>query len=171
MRPVLLLLAIATVAGCTAVKATYHVSVADQAIREARSYDAATQATYEYTMALRYLEASKENLGFSQYKDCEQYARKSAEWADKAIITVQNGKRVNGSLDLSNDAPPPAAPVPIDQPLPPPPPVQLDQWGIPIVTPDSAQPPAPAPPPPPPPAPAPAPKDDYGNLENGDDGE
>lgn len=158
----LLLLALG---GCTALKARYHIATADTAVDEARKYGAADAAVYEYTMSVRYLEESKEKLGFAQYRSSEQLARKAAEWADKAVITTQENKRVDGSPSIEDRAPAPA-PVPAPPPVPgqptsvelPAPTVEVDQFGIPIVTPDTPAPmPAPAPAPAPEPQPEPEP--------------
>jgi hypothetical protein len=181
MRSLLVLAAVAWLAtGCTAIKATYHVSIADQAVAEASRYGAQERATYEYTMAVRYLEESKEKMGFVQYRTCEKLARKSADWADKALIAAEERKRVDGGIDAEDregtpspqPAPQPAPqPVQVDQfgiPIVTPEPtsnIQVDQFGIPIVTPDTPS-VVPAPEPAPPPEPE-KPKDDYGTLENG----
>ncbi len=172
--------------GCTAIKATYHVSTADQAVREARSYGAQEHATYEYTMALRYLDESKERLGFDEYRVCEILARKSLEWADKALISLEEGKRIEGAVEIRNeDLPvplvippdgqgpppmpqpkPPAPPPPVPLPVPAPAPIQFDQWGIPIPIPIPLPQPAPARvPPPPEPTPPPKPDYDFGGDE------
>ncbi len=183
---ILTLAAVAT--GCTAVKASYHVSTADQAVAEARKYGAADSAVYEYTMSVRYLEESKEKLGFSHYRASEQLARKSAEWADKAVISVQEHKRVDGGPGIEDrpDAPPPPPPQPVQPPVPDPvtglapvpgqpstvvfpePTVEVDQFGIPIVTPDTPATPWNTPAPAPVPVPEPAPVDPFAEPVEGE---
>ena len=165
--------------GCTAIKASYHVSAADQAVAEARKYGAADSAVYEYTMSVRYLEESKEKLGFSHYRASEQLARKSAEWADKAVISVQEHKRVDGGTGIEDRAdapPPPPPPAPGPPPVPgqpssvvfPEPTVEVDQFGIPIVTPDTPPTPWDTPAPAPAPVPEPAPVDPFAEPVEGE---
>ena len=53
MRPLpALAIALGVSSGCTAIKATYHVSTADTAVAEAVKFGAPERATYEYTMRL-----------------------------------------------------------------------------------------------------------------------
>jgi len=132
MRPLpALAIALALSSGCTAIKATYHVSTADTAVAEAVKFGAPERATYEYTMATRYLEESKEKLGFSQYRSSERLAKKSYEWADKAIISVENRRKVEGEVGFEDQptpaSPPPPPPAPVVAPAPP----ATSAWGAP----------------------------------------
>jgi hypothetical protein len=103
-------------AGCTAIKAEVNVISAEQAVTRAREANAPDLAPYEYTMAIRYLEKSKEEAGYASYKASEELARKAADWADQSIIAIEKGgKTVNldaAGSDLSDKAtaPPPVAP-------------------------------------------------------------
>lgn len=112
MRTLLPLLAL--VAGCTAIKSTVHLTEAETAVREAEARNAQALATYEYTMALRYLEKAREEAGHAEFGISAALSKKSMHWADKAIIAVEGGRRV-AVPDTLSDAPPvhlPAAPTP-----------------------------------------------------------
>jgi hypothetical protein len=86
---------------CTAAKATYQLVIAEQSVTRAQDYGAPELAVYEYTMALRYLEKSREEAGYAQYRVCVELAEKSAEWADKAIISIETrGSKNRLDLDL-----------------------------------------------------------------------
>lgn len=105
--------------GCTAIKATVHMAAAEQALAEARSRNAQNLAIYEYTMAIRYLEKAREENGSADYKISEKLAKRSAEWSDKAIISMEGGRRGIDALDTMGDDIAPATPKPLaDEPLP-----------------------------------------------------
>ena len=87
------------VGGCTAVKATIHMADAERRLNSAQEYGAQDMATYEYTMALRYLEKAKEEITYNEYRASENLSKKSQEWSDKAIIFIQRG----GRMDLSGE--------------------------------------------------------------------
>jgi hypothetical protein len=122
MRAALVLMALALSGGCTAAKATVQIVTAEQALGRAREHEAAELATYEYTMAVRYLEKSKEEAGYSDYKTSESLARQAADWADQSIIAIERGGRGVGMeeagselSDVPSARPPPApasAPTP-----------------------------------------------------------
>ena len=100
MRAVRFLIAAAVITplagGCTAIKATIHMADAEKALSSAEEYGARDMATYEYTMALRYLEKAKEEITYNEYRTSEDLSKKSAEWSDKAIIFIQGGGRLSG---------------------------------------------------------------------------
>ena len=100
-------------AGCTSLKATIHMADAEKALKVASGYDAADLATYEYTMAMRYLNKAKEEISYNDHRMAEDLAKKSQEWSDKAIIFIQSGGRVDLSAEdfefLQDD--PSASPV------------------------------------------------------------
>ena len=98
----LLLLPAVLGSGCIALKTTVHVTQAEQALAQARDYNAQEAAPYEYTMAVRYLEKSREEIGWSDYRMSEDLAKRSIEWSDKAIITIERGNR---GIDFLRDAP------------------------------------------------------------------
>lgn len=148
--PLLLLLC-----GCTAAKATFQVVTAEQALADARRYEADRVAVYEYTMALRYLEKAREEIGYSDYRIADALARQSAVWADRSIIFTERHGRTEIQLDdFSDTAPivaPPAVPPPDFPPATPQPGDELFAPKEPVVVPA----PEPAP------APAPAPKNEF----------
>lgn len=90
---------VALVSGCTAIKTTVHLAQAEQGLVEARNYDAQNLAVYEYTMAMRYLEKAREENGASDYRIAEALARRSAEWSDKAIISIERGRKGIDTLE------------------------------------------------------------------------
>lgn len=137
--------------GCTAIKASAQVTRAEAALGVARDEGADAKAVYEYTMALRYLEKAREEIGWTDYRMSDELSVRSMEWADKAIIAMDHGKR--GLEILSDDvlrdrpaAPPPATDdgddggffepkestdmPPVSEPEPEPEPeVEPDEWG------------------------------------------
>ncbi len=87
------------VGGCTAIKATVQMADAEKALNSAREFGAQDMATYEYTMAMRYLEKAKEEISYNEFLVSENLSKKSQEWSDKAIIFIQRG----GRMDLSGE--------------------------------------------------------------------
>lgn len=98
----LVMLSVVFGSGCIAIKSTVHVSQAEQALAKAGDYNAQEAAPYEYTMAVRYLEKSREEIGWADYRMSEDLAKRSIEWSDKAIITIERGNR---GIDFLRDAP------------------------------------------------------------------
>ena len=88
-----LLFTIIALGGCTALKSTVHLAQAEQALVDARGRNAQNLAVYEYTMAIRYLEKAREENGSADYRVAENLAKRSVEWADKAIIAIEGGRR------------------------------------------------------------------------------
>ncbi len=97
-RALALVLAV-SLSGCTAIKSTVHLAQAEQALAEARNYDSQNLAVYEYTMAIRYLEKAREENGASDYRISENLSKRSMEWADKAIISIERGRRGIDTLE------------------------------------------------------------------------
>ena len=85
--------------GCVAIKTTVELAQAEQALAEARNHDAQNLAVYEYTMAVRYLEKAREENGGADYRMSEKLAERSMEWADKAIIAIERGRRGIDTLE------------------------------------------------------------------------
>jgi hypothetical protein len=99
---------VASSLGCAAAKSTYHLVEAEQALKGADESRADELAVYEYTMATRYLEKAREESQYAEYKVSVQLARKSAQWSDRAIITIQREGRdldLDGFEDLPDDLP------------------------------------------------------------------
>ena len=87
--------------GCTAIKASVQVTRAEAALGVARDEGADAKAVYEYTMALRYLEKAREEIGWTDYRMSDELSVRSMEWADKAIIAMDGG---NTSFEILPDA-------------------------------------------------------------------
>ena len=104
--------------GCTAIKATVHVAQAEQALAEARNRDAQNLAVYEYTMAIRYLEKAREEHGSADYRISENLSKRSAEWSDKAIISIERGRKGIDMLEDDVGALPTAPVKPLEDALP-----------------------------------------------------
>ena len=109
---------IATLGGCTAALSTVHLVLADEAVKRAEGYGAPDLATYEYTMAVLYLDKAREEAGYTEYRDSRDLAMTAAEWADEAVIVIQGGKMQSASEALEDlpDAPEGTlrAPPPVD---------------------------------------------------------
>ncbi|HHO54148.1 MAG TPA: hypothetical protein ENK18_25575 [Deltaproteobacteria bacterium] len=88
-----------SISSCTASKVNLELLGAEQSLLRAERYGAPDRATYEYTMALRYLEKAREEAGYSEFRIADALARKSAEWSDRAIIFVERGGK-GDPLDL-----------------------------------------------------------------------
>lgn len=125
MRAVLLASLLAPLVGCTAAKATYQLVTAEQALQRATDHGAPELAVYEYTMANRYLEKAREEAGYADYRVSVELSNKSAEWSDKAIISIEqrgsNAPLEIDDLDTIKDdplVPPPddILPPPVDPP-------------------------------------------------------
>lgn len=108
----------AAVTGCTAIKATVHVAQAEQALADARDHDAQNLAVYEYTMAVRYLEKAREEHGSADYRISEDLSKRSAEWADKAIIAIERGRKGIDMLEDAGSLPTTAPGRPAEETLP-----------------------------------------------------
>ena len=83
--------------GCAATQAALQLSKANKAVDRAKAKGAPDYAVYEYTMAENYLEKAREEAGYSDFKDSVMLSQGAAEWADKAIIVIEEEGR---GLDL-----------------------------------------------------------------------
>lgn len=79
--------------GCAATRATIQLHTANKSVTTAEKKGAPEHATYEYTMAARYLEKAKEEAGYSDFKASVELARGASEWADQAIIVMEKEGR------------------------------------------------------------------------------
>lgn len=138
-RPCTLLLVLCGAAlpigGCTAAKAQFQILSAEQGLHQAAEHDAETVAAFEYEMARLYLEKSKEEAGYSEYRVADALARMSAEWSDRAIIFVERHKRSSVELSDFGEKGPIPAPNPttlIPDPEPAPLPELDDEVDIPV---------------------------------------
>lgn len=139
------LLAIASLAvlllgsvGCTAARAGLQLQAAVQARDDAADREAAERAPYAFAMAQHYLAKAWEEAGHGENKASVQLAQKSMEWADQALVQIEQGpRRLLVDLESLDDstpvrdrapapAPPPTLPTPPTLPAPPPEPAPLD---------------------------------------------
>ena len=86
MRAILLL---AILSGCTAIKGGIHLIQAETAIERAESRDAPEYAIYEYTLAERYLEKAREEVGRNQFRTATELAKSAANYADQSVISME----------------------------------------------------------------------------------
>ena len=80
-------------AGCAATHTAVQISKAKRSVNVAKERGAEEHAIYEYTMAENYLRKSREEAGYSDFKDSVSLATGAAEWADKAIIVIEKEGR------------------------------------------------------------------------------
>lgn len=91
MRPSALLLVAGLVGGCTAARGSLEVAAAERSVHRAAERGASEHAVYEYTLAVRYLEKAREELGHNQFRTATELARTAADHADKAVVHVGGG--------------------------------------------------------------------------------
>ena len=84
---------------CTTVHSSFHIIQADQALQKAKSAEAERLAPYQFTMSQEYLNKARSEAADSDHKIAMQLAKKSAEWADQAIIAIENRGMKTLSLD------------------------------------------------------------------------
>ncbi len=88
---------------CTYTKATYHLADAELTIIRARQYGAAEHSVYEMTMAQRYLDKAREEAGYAEYKMAWDLALTASEWADAAVISMEQ-RGIKGAVDAATPA-------------------------------------------------------------------
>jgi hypothetical protein len=86
---------------CTAANSAFHILSADQALQKARGFDADALAPYQYTMSEEYLKKARLEAADSEHKVSMELSKKAAEWADQAIIAIEN--RGMKTLQLDSD--------------------------------------------------------------------
>jgi hypothetical protein len=89
-------------AGCGPTQSTAYQLDAETMLAAATTAQAETLATYEWTAARLYLEKSKEEVGYSEFEQAIDYARKAVELATRARDTA---------LKAARRAEPPAPPT------------------------------------------------------------
>ena len=97
--------------GCAASVVSLRVLSAEQALREAKDQGAHQKATYEYTMALRYLEKAREEVADNEFKIAEALAARSELWTERAVTYLETGARPGTNLDDLPDVLLPEAPT------------------------------------------------------------
>jgi len=82
-----------SLSGCAATQAAIHIGKANKAVERAKEKGAPEYAVYEYTMAENYLKKSREEAGYSDFRDSVDLSNGAAEWADKAVIVIEKEGR------------------------------------------------------------------------------
>ncbi len=105
MRPmnVILVLLAAQSLGCAAVRSTYHLSQAEQAVIMAKDSEAADYAPYEWTLTQEYILKAREEWGNSSFGDAEDLSKKASEWAsraEQAALRLHRYKESEGMQDF-----------------------------------------------------------------------
>jgi hypothetical protein len=75
---------------CTAVNSAVHILRAEQALQKAKGFEAQQFAPYQYTMSEEYLKKARSEAADSDHKMSVELSRKAEEWADQAIIAIEN---------------------------------------------------------------------------------
>ena len=70
--------------GCAAVRSTFHLSQAEQAVVIAQDVEAEDLAPYEWTMTNEYILKAREEWGNASFGDAESLAKEANEWAARA---------------------------------------------------------------------------------------
>lgn len=104
MRAVWLAGVLMATSGCAATVVSLQMVNAQRALDDARAKGAAEGATYEYTMAVRYLEKAREEVGEAELGAADALARQSEVWSERAIEFVELGRRPGVELDDLPDA-------------------------------------------------------------------
>ena len=113
-------------ASCTAAKVNIALIRAQEDLHNAREYGAESRAIYEYTRAERYLQKAAEEYRGADYKIADALCRAASEWADRAIIVIQQrgrveigveGLTVDAAAPNASEAPQPEAPQPEAPPV------------------------------------------------------
>lgn len=144
------LVLVVALAGCSAGRAAVALVQADRAIDNARRRGAPEEAPYELAMAEAYLTKAREEAHFSSYRASVELARGAADWADRAIIQMeQEGTAGSASApDAPGGVPSSAASSAAGDdaaPAPPPPSPKRDPWKQPDAAPPADPPPEPPP--------------------------
>jgi hypothetical protein len=84
VRTLLVLVALAVLSGCGPVQSTSFLMDAETMLEGARTAQAEKLAPYEWTAANLYLHKSKEEVGYSDFEQAVDYAKKAVEFATRA---------------------------------------------------------------------------------------
>lgn len=84
VRTLLVLVAAAVLAGCGPVQSTSFLMDAETMLEAARTAQAEKLAPYEWTAANLYLHKSKEEVGYSDFEQAVDYAKKAVDFATRA---------------------------------------------------------------------------------------
>jgi len=94
------------IAACGPIKSTMAIVEVEKKLVEAEKLEASDKvaSAYYYWAAREYLRKSKEEHGYSDFTASEEFANKSKELADKAIVKAKTGKKrvVEPDLDKAD---------------------------------------------------------------------
>ena len=102
--------------GCGAVKSTYHLTQAEQAVTQAEGSEAPDYAAFEWTMTHEYILKAREEWSNSAFGEAEALAKTAAEWAVKAEEAAMKGQRYNQSENMGEIVP---EEIDVNEPQPP----------------------------------------------------
>ncbi len=99
VRSVAGLVASLFVVGCGPFQSTSYLMDADNMLEAARAAQAEKLAPYEWTAAVLYEHKSREEVGYSDFEQAVDYAKKAVDFATKARdhALKQSGKRLEKS--------------------------------------------------------------------------
>lgn len=107
--PLALLVAAALGAGCGPIQSTAFLIDAETMLGAAQTAQAPKLAPYEWTAASLYYSKAKEEVGYSDFEQAVDYARKAVEFATRARDAAQKTAR-------KGEAAPAPAPAPAEAP-------------------------------------------------------
>lgn len=93
------LLASLLVAGCGPFQSTSYLMDADNMLEAARAAQAEKLAPYEWTAATLYEHKAREEVGYSDYEQAVDYAKKAVDFATRArdVALKHSGKKLEKS--------------------------------------------------------------------------
>jgi hypothetical protein len=103
-------------AGCGPIQSTAYLLDASSTLEAARSAQAEKLAPYEWTAANLYLAKSREEVGYSEYEQAVDYARKAVDFATRARDGALKAVRKPATVPVAPPAAPPPAPAPAGPP-------------------------------------------------------
>ncbi|MBN1962732.1 MAG: DUF4398 domain-containing protein [Deltaproteobacteria bacterium] len=89
MSLICLLIGAGFIGACGPVVSSVHIRDASNALNAAEKAGAKKDATYEYTMALQYLEKAREEAGYSDFVSSRQFADQALKFAIDAKKQAQ----------------------------------------------------------------------------------
>lgn len=94
------------VTACGPVQAVNTVDSAIEAVDAAETAEAEKWATYEYWLAVRYLEKARRIVGYAQYEAAETFAKEAVDYATLAVKKSGEAKRKKSRLRPSSTTAP-----------------------------------------------------------------
>lgn len=106
LRMVAVALGAAFVVGCGPTQSTAYLIDAETMLEAARTAQADKLAPYEWTSARLYIDKSKEEVGYSDFEQAVDYAKKAVDFATRARDNALKASR------KGEPPPPPPPPAP-----------------------------------------------------------